>query len=208
MLKNFVNANPQREQFASLFGSGNVPGLLSDSDMDIAIPLLCQKLPSSGIFVEVGCFLGKSSVEWAKNFKNLNKNYKILCIDSFNSPIDILHDLLTKAEFDIPVGPVSQLEMFEYYTSCYSNIKPIKGFFNQQFDFPGRVTGVFEDSTHSMEYLNHALPFWWNKLEVNGILSGHDYGGEVQTAVDLFAALNDLTVQTFNDSSIWYIEKN
>lgn len=164
-------------------------------------------LPKSGLLVEIGCFLGKSSVEWARNIEEQGKKYKILCIDSFNSPKEILQDLLIEADFVPPEHAKSQLEIFRHYTIDYPNIKPIKTFFNQSFIFPAKATLVFEDSTHTQDYLTYALPFWWRHIDTGGILCGHDYGDEVQAAVDLFSALNDLEVNTFDNSSIWYIKK-
>jgi hypothetical protein len=194
--------NTQIQCFAKLFGPGDVPGYLTEHDID-AISFLSKQLPGTGLVVEIGSFLGKSSVEWAKNLPG----HKILCLDSFNSPIEILHQLLVDADFVVPNDPKNNLELFKFYTSDYSNIKPIQGFFNENFAFPTLIDLVFEDSTHNLSYLVHALPFWWEHIKPGGILSGHDYANEVATAVDMFAALNDLSVQTVNDSSVWYIKK-
>jgi hypothetical protein len=191
----------------TLFGPGDVPGYLTTGDIE-AIAFIADLLPKSGVLVEVGSFLGKSAVEWSKSFSQFNKDYTIICIDSFNSPVEILNGLLKEADFKLPINVSNNLEMFKHYTKNYKNIFSVTGFFDQNFSFPAIVDAVFEDSTHELEYLNFALPFWWKHIKVGGILSGHDYGGKVQTAVDIFAALNRLEVKTFdNDSSIWYIEK-
>lgn len=197
----------QKKLYAELFGPGEVPGYLTEQDIS-AIYNLSKQLPSDGIFVEVGSFLGKSTVEWAKSLKHLNKNYKIIAIDSFNSSIDILHDLLKEAEFDIPEGE-SHIEMFRYYTQGYTNIKPLEAFFNENFVFDQKVAGVFEDSDHSQRTLSFALPYWWERIMAGGILCGHDYTlRDVQVSVDSFALLNDLTVHKADEgSSIWWIKK-
>ena len=208
MLNDHDRVHPERKNFADLFGPGDVPGLLTEGDMS-AIQELCTMLPNSGLLVEIGCFLGKSSVKWAHNLDTQGKNYKILCIDSFNSPKEILRDLLITADFVLPSQASTQLEMFKHYTADYPNIKPIQAFFNRSFVFPAKATLVFEDSTHTQDYLAYALPFWWQHIDAGGILSGHDYlMNEVQVAVDLFAALNNLEVNTFDNSSIWYIKKH
>ena len=193
--------------FNSLFGPGNVPGYLSEHDISI-ICNLTKELPPNGIFVEIGGFLGKSAVEWAKNLKHLDKNYKIITIDSYNSDIDILRNLLIKADFDVPDSN-THLEMFQYYTQDYPNIKPLQAFFNQDFVFDQKISGVFEDSDHTQRTLSYALPYWWERLIPGGILSGHDYSmREVQVSVDSFALLNDLKVHTDDSgSSIWWIKK-
>lgn len=209
MLKDCDNIHPQRKDFENLFGPGPVPGYLNGGDIDIAIPALCKMMPAEGVMVEIGSFLGKSSVEWAKNFQQLDKKFKILCIDSFNSPREILHDLMHEAGCPVPDPEGDQLDLFKFYTAKYPNIKPIKTFFDDKFVFPARVNLVFEDSTHTQKYLANALPFWWDKIHPGGVLAGHDYWiDEVKAAVDLFAALHDLEVKLFdNNSSIWYIEK-
>ena len=97
--------------------------------------------------------------------------------------------------------------MFRHYTKEFSNVIALEAFFDKDFQFDQQVDLVFEDSDHSPGALNYALPFWWKRIRLGGILSGHDYGGrEVKTAVDTFAAINGLTVKTVSDN-IWYIEK-
>lgn len=178
--------------------------------MNVAIPTIVDLLPDSGLFVEVGCFLGKSTVEWARNLQRCNKNYRILSIDSFNFPPQVIINLMLEAGFDIPDHCVDQIDYFRHYTSAYDFVYPIVGFFNEGFCFPSKISGVFEDSTHTLPYLTHALPLWWDRLIPGGVLSGHDYGDEVRTAVDIFAAVNGLKVNHFADksSSIWYIQKD
>lgn len=210
MSKNLIDYKESEfEDFAALFGPGEVPGYLSHEDMQ-ALEELCALLPKSGTLVEVGSFLGKSAVEFSKNFEKLQKNYTIICIDSFNAPIGVLERLLREADFEVPAGKIDNLDMFKYYTQNQKNIFPVTGFFNEKFVFPSKVEAVFEDSTHTLSYLNYALPFWWEHISSGGILSGHDYGGEVRTAVDIFAAIRRLPVHTFQDkqSSIWYIRKS
>jgi hypothetical protein len=200
-----LSYNYVHSKFAPLFGPGNVPGLLSDGDI-VAIQTLSTKLPNSGIFVEIGAFLGKSTIEWAKSLLTQDKEYSIISIDSFNSPIDILKELLVDAGFDLPPGN-SQLDWFKHYTKDFKNIRPLEVFFDKEYVFDLPIAGVFEDSDHSQAALQHALPYWWKKIQPGGILSGHDYGGPVKLAVDQFAILNNLEVHTFDSSSIWYIEK-
>lgn len=193
---------PKYSDFAQLFGPGDVPGYLTDGDMS-AIAEISQLLPAQGLVVEVGSFLGKSSVEWAKNLPG----HTIICIDSFNAPIDILQQLLIAGDFVPPEDVHDNLSMFRHYTKDYPNIRPVQVFFNDRFDFPAQADLVFEDSTHTLKYLNQALPFWWSHVKAGGILAGHDYSREVAAAVDIFAALNNLSVNTFEHSSIWYIKK-
>jgi hypothetical protein len=195
------------ETFLELFGPGDVPGYLTEEDMSV-IRNLASSLPSEGILVEVGSFLGKSTAEWAKSFQEFEKNYKIVAIDSFNTGIDILRELLSRDDFDVPPSE-NHIEMFRHYTRQYPSIKPLQAFFNTEFVFEQKVAGVFEDSDHTQRTLNYALPYWWDKIIPGGILCGHDYTmRDVQVSVDAFALLNDLEVHHGGyNSSIWWINK-
>lgn len=195
-----------RQDYADLFGSGDVPGYLTEADID-AIEQLVNKLPSTGTIVEVGTFLGKSAVEWANNTAKQTKDFKIICIDSFTSPVEILQDLLRAADFDVPESD-NHFQMFRHYTKDHSNIVALEAFFNEDFEFDHEIDLLFEDSDHTQKTLSHALPFWWSRIKQGGILSGHDYQmRDVKTAVDTFAVINNLKLKIFSNSSIWYIEK-
>lgn len=195
-----------RKDYGDLFGPGDVPGYLTDEDIN-AIEYLVTKLSGKGTIVEVGTFLGKSAVEWAKNTIKQNKDYKIICVDSFTSPVEILEDLVKTADFDVPICN-SHFEMWKHYTKQYSNIVGLEAFFNEDFEFNDQIDLLFEDSDHTQKTLNHALPFWWKRIKPGGILSGHDYYlRDVRTALNTFAAINNLEVFVFPNSNIWYIER-
>jgi len=190
-----------------LVGSGTVPGWLSESDA-LVIEHLCNLLPPSGVVVEVGSFLGKSGTEWAKNFRKLNKEYEIICMDHFYIPIKEIHRLLNDADYKIPPGE-NQYELFKHYTKDYPNIKPLQAMFDQKFNFFKKVNLVFEDSDHEIKTLNHALPFWWERLLPGGILAGHDWDlPDVRQVVSTFAICNRVEVQQIHASNIWFIQKN
>lgn len=211
MTDNRASVHPDRFKWAELFGPGNVPGYLTGGDIE-SIKKLCEMIPHANMIVEIGSFFGKSTVEFATHLPDA----KIIAIDSFDTPPEICESLLRYAEYPLPPHAKTHQEIFEYYTKDYLNIRGVQGYFGPKFGFPGEIDLVFEDSTHEIDYLTHALPFWWDKIKIGGILSGHDYTtGNVKTAVDLFAAVNDLTVECFhdpnnqrrNDSMVWYIRK-
>lgn len=190
-----------------LFGPGNVPGWMSDDDLK-SIEKLCEKLPPTGLIVEIGSFLGKSSSTFAKNLDIQNKQLDIFCIDSWQWPMEMVRKLMADADFAVPEID-DHFEMFKHYTKSYANIKPIRAVFDENFEFFRQPNLVFEDSDHSAKTLTHALPFWWEKILPGGVLAGHDYNLPVVSAlVNSFAACNNLEVKKFyEDSSIWYIDK-
>ena len=68
----------------------------------------------------------------------------------------------------------------------------VQGFPDESLDF------VYIDSSHEFNETQDEILCWYPKLKSGGVLSGHDYanGPEVRRAVDLFAALNGLIVET------------
>ena len=187
-----------------LYGPGEIPGYISESDLR-SIELLSKKIKPNGTLVEIGPFLGKSSAEWAKHLPD----GKIICIDSFNSPYHVLEQLLIQADFEVPQGPSTHRQLFDYYTQKYKNIFVIEGFFNKTFGYPGKVDFVYEDSTQTGEYFEFALPFWWRRIKSGGILAGHDYYDGIKTAVDLFAVIYNTKIHTVAEgSTIWYTIKD
>ena len=196
-----------RRHFFSLFGPGNVPGMCSAGDM-IAIAELAKKLPMSGNFIEMGPLFGKSTVEWAKHLQALKKDYKIIAIDTFNTPIDIITDLITEAEFDMPPGK-NQLEIFKHYLQEYPNVRPLEVLWTTDTKFDIEVNGVFEDLTSTSKADPALLKYWWDRLPPGGILCGKNYNApqEVKFAVDQHALMHDCEVETFENSTIWCITK-
>jgi hypothetical protein len=195
-----------RRHFYPLFGPGNVPGMCSEGDM-LAIAELAKQLPESGMFVEMGPLFGKSTVEWARSLKQLDKDYKIIAIDSFNTRIDIIKDLLIEAEFDVPEVN-DHLELFKHYTKEYPKVHPLQVLWTVDSAFDIKVNGVFEDLTSTSKADPALLRYWWNRIEPGGILCGKNYANsDVKFAVDQHALLHDCTVETFENSTIWCITK-
>jgi hypothetical protein len=197
----------QRRHFFSLFGPGNVPGLCSEGDM-LAIAELAKRLPDTGTFVELGPLFGKSTVEWARNLKEQNKDYKIIAIDSFNTPIEIIHDLLKEAEFDIPPGN-NHMEVFKHYLKDYPNVRPLEILWTLDYKFGMQVAGVFEDLTSTSKAEPGLLEYWWDRIQPGGMLCGKNYGNPmvVKYAVDQLALMKDCEVELFDNSTIWCIIK-
>lgn len=174
-----------------------VPGLFSADDTEAAYHI-CSLLPQEGTFVEIGSLIGKSSVTWARHFRDLNKKYDITCIDSFNWPtwqiknrigsFDETYQALVKllrenaVEESIIDSVIfsdlkdpSQLDLFRLYTKPYDNISAIHAEVDINFTFPQQVDCVFEDSCHNKEVLDVMIPYWWDRVKSGGILCGHDY---------------------------------
>lgn len=70
---------------------------------------------------------------------------------------------------------------------------------------------VYVDASHNYESVRQDLVAWWERLEPEGILAGHDLDEThpgVQGAVEWFAKSRDLVVRTTQDPpASWYIYK-
>ncbi len=74
----------------------------------------------------------------------------------------------------------------------------------------GQLSLVFIDGDHSAAAVASDCQFYWPKLRVGGIFSGHDYGNRhhpgVKKAVDAWAAEWGVKL-SFCSRSVWYLRK-
>jgi len=132
-----------------------------------------QRVPNDGaIFVEVGCYLGRSTVFMATEIINSGKNITFITIDSFQG---VDHPKMSDY-FDI-----------ELYRAFHKNIIPVKDviipivgfsdttsklFADKSIDF------VFIDANHEYEYVSRDMRAWIPKIKTDGYIGGHDYDGK------------------------------
>jgi hypothetical protein len=151
----------------------------------------------SGKFVEVGSWKGKSASFLAVEIINSNKNIELFCVDPWfggeqyglpTSNGDSVYN-----EFINNIAPVSHV------------IKPIrmtsedasKQFEDESLDF------VFIDGLHDYESVKNDISYWYPKVKVGGIISGHDYcvGWGVIPAVDEWCTNNNYKIEV--DGACW-----
>jgi diadenosine tetraphosphate (Ap4A) HIT family hydrolase/cephalosporin hydroxylase len=185
--------------------SDSVPGLISQEDVNI-INEIAGHLPKNSTVVEIGSFLGKSSVAWA------NCGFLVYCIDFFQMPADLLKEKLITGYGSIPqqiADAKTQLDIFNYYTSGH-NITAIPRKFDRKFNWTTEnISCVFDDSDHTEETLGLVFKYWWPKLAVGGYLCGHDYDWpDVLTTVQFYARIFNVEVITWPNSSMWAVKKD
>lgn len=123
---------------------------------------LSKLLPKSARLVEIGSYIGASSLMIAKG---VSKNSILYCVDTWNN------DAMTEGNWDT-------LAMFNKNTTSVSNrIKTIKStsieaakLINEPLDF------IFIDGDHSYEGVKADVMTWFPKLKQNGIIVMHDVG--------------------------------
>lgn len=122
---------------------------------------LSKQLKSNSICVEVGSYIGASSLMISKG---IAKGSILYCIDTWEN------DAMTE-------GKWNSLEIFKDNThSVVSKIKMMKSKsvdaakdFNQEIDF------IFIDGDHSYEGVKSDVDVWFPKLKSGGIIIMHDF---------------------------------
>ena len=155
-------------------------------DFELVYDLMVEKATDGDIFVEVGSFLGKSTVYLASLIKKSGKNIKVYAVDTWvgdKHEAQIVMDIINDRGGDI-------------YNEFMHNIKECKV---DDVILPLRMTSaeasktfsdksiafVFIDACHDYESVSDDTNKWINKVKDNGYIGGHDGQYlEVSKAID------------------------
>ena len=162
-----------------------------------------ENFSDGDIFLEVGCFMGKSTYYLCEKIKESGKDIKVYVIDIFEAECEHHADLIKGKDL---------LEIFKENLSKYLDIITIiKGksqeVFNQLED--NHFSMIFIDAAHEYESVKLDINNFYHKLKQNGIFAGHDYGettAGVGKAVDEFVEENNLKLEIKTAS--WYLIKS
>jgi predicted O-methyltransferase YrrM len=181
-----------KKHYSEVFGYYNSP-----HEIDTISKLAIDKKNA----LEIGSYIGKSSVAIAMNAK------KLLCIDPFDctpDKIDINGNLIRKNE------GITILDAFLKNIEGYDNIKYIIGTsdkvipkLTEKFDY------IFIDGDHSFEGVYSDIKLCWPVLEINGIIAFHDYGDVEGYNMGIKKAF-DMLLHEYDgkqDSVVWKIKK-
>lgn len=122
------------------------------------------------IFVEVGCWKGKSSAYMAVEIANSQKNIQFYCIDTWagskehqfvQNKVDQIWYIFTSN-----MQPVKQFYKAIRMESCEAS----KLFKDEAIDF------IYIDASHEYEDVKQDIIHWLPKLRKGGIIAGDDYG--------------------------------
>ena len=161
--------------YAPIFGYEGIPGWLSE---DEAITLFdtARALPNERpVIVEIGSWLGKSSLVLAKGLKG-KKDPLLHCIDPFNADGDSyssevysgqaakLNQSLKDRFIDNmrSHGVLDRIEVMEGYSFDFADT------FNKEIDF------LFIDGNHDLEVVMKDYELWSPLIKVGGLIAFHD----------------------------------
>ncbi len=134
-------------------------------------------------FVEVGCWLGKSSSYMGVEIKNSEKKIKFDCIDiwefSKEDPYYIEHFPNIKSIFEVFEDNMIKADVLDVINPIkLDSLSASKLYEDNSLDF------VFIDANHNYEFVKKDIEAWLPKIKKGGYIGGHDYGGGVKQAVD------------------------
>jgi len=156
----------------------------------------------NAVFVEVGSWLGKSSVFMGVEIINSGKRIRMDCVDIWQMTPDYQqYDLGGKDLYDLFLQNILPVK---------SVVRPVKKtsvaaaatYQQESVDF------IFIDGSHHFQDVRDDLRAWWPKLKPGGFFAGHDYtnSAEVRSAVDEWLCLNNLAL-TYNNEQCWGLTK-
>ena len=168
---------------------------------------MVERFPNGSRFVEIGCWLGKSSVYMGVEIINSGKDIKFDCIDSWNfapgeidpdfvAPEDVMIDKVYD-EFLMNVTPLSSV-LTSYRVNSIDGSKLYK---DNSLEF------VYIDASHTYNNVMDDLECWFPKVKDGGFIGGHDYvvGNGVHRAVNGF--FNNKKIDRREDNTWLYYKK-
>jgi cephalosporin hydroxylase len=143
------------------------------------------RAPHQATFVEVGCWLGKSTAYCASRIRDCGKAIAFYAVDTWQGSANEPAMVEAAAQAGGSVYELFRANMAE--AGVLDAIRPVRMpsvaaatlFANGSLDF------VFIDADHTCEAVRADIAAWRPKVKAGGILAGHDWNtyGSVQEAV-------------------------
>ena len=185
------------------------PALMTSMDIE-ALSVLAAQIPSRGVAVECGSFLGGSAMCVLDHAPDLAM---LWCIDvdwRIDDPGEVHHQSSQHIVdhwqlHDLPNARIFATGYIGNRVNC--RMLPLSSPYDLTW-WNTAVDLVFEDSSHWNPQLRDNLEFWWQHIKPGGVISGHDYGRnckDVDATVQQFAADRGLTL--CSAANIWWAIK-
>ena len=149
----------------------NVPGWMTEYELEF-IGDWASKVPINGTVVEIGSFMGRSSVAWAMS---CDPSVKIYCGDIFYEHFTHNHNL------DVPGAPISgheynTWEEFLKNTKSFTNVIPMRGTAPLESNYnQDPIDLLFVDAAHSNPSDWDIIRYFAQFVKVGGFITGHDH---------------------------------
>ena len=163
---------------------------------------MAERFPSGSHFVEVGCWMGRSTAHLATEILNRDKVILIDCVDTWKGSANEPDMMQTAREIDVfstfwrnmVNGGVSAL----IRPVMLSSLRASRCYDDGELDF------VFVDAAHDEASVRIDILAWLPKVRRGGVLAGHDYDAETDPGV--VAAVDALLPQRVVRGRCWMVE--
>jgi predicted O-methyltransferase YrrM len=149
-------------------------------------------------FLEIGCFLGKSTEYLCRKIKNSNKKINLFVMDLFEAQsIECKHiDCVQVGDDLLPIFKENIKLYLDFVTILKGDSQILHTSIKEKFSF------IFIDANHEYESVKKDLNNYYAKLNEGGIFAGHDYTENcgVPIAVNEFALQLNKDIRVVNSS--------
>lgn len=147
---------------------------------------LLDNCPDGGVFVELGCFKGKSTSFIVTEIINQGRKINFTTIDSFEGSTNSTDENEVKAyngisniQKDFKANTRHLVEHISKYNTdrhlqVFGVIKELSHEAADYFE-DNSVDQIFIDAGHSYEAVKKDIEAWLPKMKKGGIMAGHDY---------------------------------
>ena len=152
---------------------------------------LASSLRPNSVIVEIGSYLGASSVFLAKAVSS--QNTKVYCIDTWENQ-------------GMSEGPRDTYEEFINNSAKYADvIVPLRGFSSViATDFNEEIDMIFFDGDHSFDGVFSDIKLWLPKMKQKGIVVFHDYGWAEGVRRVVHKFILPITAMHYKTANMWW----
>jgi len=158
------------------------------------------------IGAEIGVWKGIFTFEILKLLPDIEKYY---CIDSWKMYPDYKKAVKGKAHLEANYDNI--FKIYKNQVKQFNNkITTLRMMSKEAADHipDGYLDWVFIDANHSYKYVKEDIMTWNPKVKVGGLLSGHDYGRNQHSDIEVTKAVDELVPNVNKgDNGVWYIFK-
>jgi predicted O-methyltransferase YrrM len=167
-----------------------------------------RECPENSVFVEVGCFMGKSTSCMALYIKESGKNISFYAIDHWEGSEEHQEHYSDKNLWEIFEENMVKYELTKYIIPIKkTSVDASKLFPDESIDF------LHLDASHDYDNVIEDIKSWAPKIKKNGIMTGDDFDikywpGVVRAVVDSFEGQNIRLINKPNETgNIWVYYK-
>jgi len=186
----------------------NVPGWMTEYELGF-LGEWATLVPVNGTVVEIGSFMGRSSVAWAMS---CDPSVKIYCGDIFYEHFTQNHPFSLE---EAPYAPISGHEYntwveFQKNTEKFKNIIPMRGTAPLESNYnQDPIDLLFVDAAHSNPSDWDTIKYFAQFVKVGGFITGHDHSEHYPDVVEnakRLSAMYGSPLKIIEFTMLWSVE--